>query len=167
VLRHIARIGPVTNYMNRPNPVFSLLTALALLDSCCLVSASSQPTPYSEIPERNVFALKPILPQARTNVIEPVVAPKIALTGITTILGSKLALLKVHFPSTPAEPAYDLNLALTEGETQDGFKILEIHEDNASATVEYLGNIYTLNLALNPPGARLSASVIAVGKAER
>lgn len=142
-------IGPMIDPMNCPHRSPILLIALTLFCSCCLVKASSPPNPYSDIPTRNAFALNPI-PVPRPPEPIRIVPPKLTLTGITTIFGTKLALLKVHFPAAPGEPDHDLYLSLTEGETQDGFKILEIHVDHATAIVEYLGDRYTVTLPLNP-----------------
>ena len=61
---------------------------------------------YQKIPERNVFGLKEIQPEAQQTKAEPLPAlPKLFLTGITTLLGNKIAFFSVQFPAKPGQPA--------------------------------------------------------------
>lgn len=78
--------------------------------------------PYRGIVDRNVFALKP----PATNVVDTTPPPpplKITLTGITTMLGNKRALMAVAVPNKQPE-----TYMLTEGQRQGEIEVLEIDE---------------------------------------
>lgn len=84
-----------------------VLRALAAL-GVVLVGAAINPVdlafagnPYSGILQRNAFGLRPPSPVLKETPHAPL--PKVHLTGITTILKGKRALLKVEFPGKPSE----------------------------------------------------------------
>src|SRR3954454_2083360 len=78
------------------------------------VVPGSSPEHYQTIPDRNLFALKPP-PQVRNEPIPPQLT-KILLTGITTILGDKRALMKTLLPAgKPGDQAKEQSLILKEG----------------------------------------------------
>src|SRR5205809_329503 len=82
-----------------------LTGGLALCLAANALTAEPQDNPYQSIVDRNVFALKPPPPPPDP---EATKAPpvKITLTGITTILGNKRALMKSPAPpGKPGEPA--------------------------------------------------------------
>src|SRR5205823_4883306 len=61
--------------------------------------------------------------------------PRITLTGITTILGNKRALMTVQLPGKPTQ-----SFALAEGERSGGIEVLEINEKIGSVRINRLGD---------------------------
>ena len=111
---------------------------------------------YQGIPERNVFGLRPPPPQASpTNT--PAALPKIILTGITTILDSKRALMKVA-PANgkQVEPGKELSLILTEGQREGDIEVLQIDEKAGSVKVNNSGTVMVLTFEKD--GAKLPAT---------
>ena len=118
-------------------------------------AASSVPSGYQSIVERNVFGLNPPKPGGLPT---PPVAPppKLTLTGITTLLGNKRALLTMQVPNKPAE-----NFILTEGQRDGEIEVLQIDEKAGSVKVLNHGIEQTLDFltagakpqpALSPTG---------------
>jgi hypothetical protein len=105
--------------------------------------------PYDTIAERNVFDLQ----QQRRDPPEPPPPPiaKIRLTGITTILGDKRALLKVEIPAKPGEPAKEQFLILTEGQGSGQIEILQIDEKANTVRLKNAGTILLLAFERNSP----------------
>jgi len=117
---------------------------------------------FQTIPQRNVFGLKE---PAKVIVSDsPPQLPKIILTGITTILGRKLALLKVR-PLGPAGVAADaskeISLILTEGQREAEVEVLQIDERAGSVRVKNTGTIMTLTFEKDGP--RLPSTSAGVG----
>jgi len=100
---------------------------------------------YEKIPERNLFGLKePVGPVVQPQ--QPPQLPKLILTGITTILNSKRALLKLlPVGAGPADAAKALSLILTEGQSESGVEILEINEKANTVRVNNSGTPMTLD----------------------
>jgi hypothetical protein len=120
-------------------------------------SAITTGNSYNGIVDRNVFGLKPPTPPPDPNANKAPEKPStITLTGITTILGNKRALLKVAIPARPPEPAKDENYMLTEGQRDGNVEVLEINERTGSVKVSNAGEISTLTFDKN--GAKLVAS---------
>jgi len=95
--------------------------------------------PYQAIVERNVFGLKP--PPAPVAEAPPPAPPlKITLTGITTILGNKRALMSVAVPNKPPE-----TYMLTEGQRQGEIEVLSIDERGGAVLVKNHGIEQTLD----------------------
>ncbi len=111
---------------------------------------------YEAIPERNVFGLRPPPAQAApTN--PPAQLPKIILTGITTILGNKRALMKVQPAAMkPNETSKELSLILTEGQREGEIEVLQIDENAGSVRVNNSGSMMTLTFEKD--GAKLPAT---------
>jgi hypothetical protein len=114
--------------------------------------------PYQRIVERNVFGLNPKPPTPEINPPPPA-SPKVFLTGITTILGKKCALLKTTPPTKPGEPAKEQSLTLVEGQREGEMEVLEINEKAGTVKVSNYGTITTLDfdkdgvkVAALPPG---------------
>src|SRR6266849_5834921 len=107
--------------------------------------ADTQDNPYQGIVERNFFGLKPPPPPPSNEPPKPP-APKITLTGITTILGSKQALLTVQLPPKPGEPAKQEPLILSEGERQGEVEVLEIDDVAYTIKVNDYGEVMTIAL---------------------
>ncbi len=82
--------------------VFLLLVGVVLCSLAERVDAAGAANPYRLISQRNVFGLRPIQPVITQQPAPPL--PIVILTGITTILKGKRALLKVEFPAKPATP---------------------------------------------------------------
>jgi hypothetical protein len=102
-------------------------------------AASSDSSPYQAIVERNVFALKPP-PRPEDNQPPPPPPSKITLTGITTLLGNKRALLSVAVPGKQPD-----NLMLTEGQRDNEIEVLQIDEKAGSVKVLNHGVEQTLD----------------------
>jgi hypothetical protein len=83
--------------------------------------------PYDKIPERNVFNLKPI-PPPPPHPIEEVPLPKVTLTGITTLLGLKRAVLQAQTPARSGLPAREQSYILAEGQRDGDIEVVEIDE---------------------------------------
>ena len=83
--------------------------------------------------------------------------PKITLTGITTILGNKRALMKVA-PSVakPGQASKEESLILTEGQREGEVEVLQIDERAESVKVNNSGTVMTLTFEKD--GAKLPAT---------
>src|SRR5882672_2451492 len=114
--------------------------------------------PYQGIVDRNVFGLKPppTPPRPEDNKPPP---PKITLTGITTILGNKRALMNVAMPPKPPEPAKQKSFILAEGQRDGDIEVLEIDETSGTVKVDDFGTIMVLDI--NKDGAKLPATPLA------
>ena len=104
--------------------------------------------PYQGITERNIFHLNPPPPPPDPEANKPP-PPKIFLTGITTLGGSRRALLKATPPAKPGEPPKDKSYLLSEGERQDDLEVVAIDEQAATVKVSYAGVETTLNFKDN------------------
>jgi hypothetical protein len=95
--------------------------------------ASPAEGPYQAIVSRNVFGLNP----APTNTTEPEAPPpplKITLTGITTMLGNKRALLSAQSANKQPE-----TYILSEGQREAAIEVLEINETAGTVKVRNHG----------------------------
>jgi hypothetical protein len=102
--------------------------------------------PYQGIVDRNIFALKPLPPPVRPEDIKSPV-PDLNLTGITTILGKKQALLKV--PAKPPKQPKEESYILAEGQSEGEIEVLTIDEVAATVKVNNHGTIQTLDFLNN------------------
>ena len=130
---------------------------LALCAAATASTAAAADNPYQRIVERNVFGLKPPPPPPDPESIKPP-PPKIFLTGITTILGNKRALMKLTPPVTkPGEQPKEQAFTLAEGERDGGLEVLEIDEKARTVKVNNYGTVATLDFENNgvkaPPAA--------------
>ncbi len=136
--------------------------------SVCMAAEGLVPTAsqnhYKAIPDRNLFGLKP--PEQVRNEPAPPQLPKLLLTGITTILGDKRALLKALPPAgKPGEQPKEQSFILSEGQREGQFEVLSIDENAGSVKVNNSGTVMTLTFDKdgvklpstpplpNPPGA--------------
>jgi hypothetical protein len=127
-----------------------VLAALALSASVRAVAPDSPDTPYRGIVERNVFGLKaPEDPNAFRPPPPPPV--KITLTGITTILKRKCALLSAQPPNKPME-----SYILAEGQRDNDVEVLEIDEKAGSVKINNHGIAQTLDFKTD--GAKVQAN---------
>ncbi len=101
---------------------------------------------------RNGFKLRP----AHTAITEPLPAlrpPKITLTGITTILGNKRALMKLMEPDRPPEPAKEMSYILAEGQRDGEVEVIAINEQTGTVKVNNHGTVQ--ELSFDKDGAKL------------
>ena len=116
----------------------------------------ASPDHYHAITERNVFGLRaPAPPPTLTN--PPAALPKITLTGITTILGNKRALMKV-IPAgeKPGQTNKEQSVILTEGQREGEVEVLQIDERLGSVKVNNSGTVMTLTFEKD--GAKLPST---------
>ena len=125
-----------------------LAGGLTLCVAATASTAAAADNPYQGIVERNVFGLKPPTPPPSPEDTKPP-PPKITLTGITTILGNKRALLKFTPPPKPGEPAKEESYTLAEGEREGGLEVLEIDEKERTVKVNNYGTVATLDFETN------------------
>ena len=148
-------------YISRVRPVLKNLiiasTLAALAPSLCAVAPAPSILQYQSIPDRNAFGLRPPpSPTAVTNA--PAALPKITLTGITTILGNKRALMKVApVGLKPQDPTKETSIILTEGQREGGIEVLQIDENRGSVKVNNSGTV--MLLTFEKDGAKLPAAV--------
>jgi len=124
----------------------------------CVAAKATVPdfsrNPYQGIAERNVFGLKPAPPDSKP-LPPPAPAPKIVLSGITTILGRPLALLKAQKPARAPEPAKEESYILTAGQRDGEIEVIEINAEAGSVKVRNSGLVTVLTL--DKDGAKLPA----------
>src|SRR5581483_7341654 len=105
------------------------------------------PNRYQTIPERNVFNLKK--QEVVVQEPPPVQVPKITLTGITTLLGLKRAVLQVAPTGRPGEATRDEAFILAEGQREGDLEVLEINEAAGTVKVRTAGTLLTLDFVNN------------------
>ena len=116
------------------------------------VTTDAQNTPYQSIVDRNVFALKPPPPPPDPEATKPPPV-KITLTGITTILGNKRALMKSPAPpGKPGEPAKpEVSYILTVGQREGDVEVIDIDEVGGNVKLRNAGVEVTLNIDKDGP----------------
>ena len=139
--------------MKRDGNRLAWLGGLAVCAGLCTLPAVTSGMGYDRITERNVFALKPPPPPVDPNAVKEEAPSKITLTGITTILGNKRALLRVAVAAGKEE-----NYMLTEGQRDGSVEVLEIDEKAGSVKVSNAGQVATLTFDKN--GAKAAPSAI-------
>lgn len=80
---------------------------------------------------------------------KPPALPRITLTGITTILGNKRALITVAGPGKTSQ-----SYMLTEGQGEDEIEVLRIDEKKGAVEVRNHGTIQTLSFDDSPPSEK-------------
>lgn len=129
----------------------------ALLAATAMRATTSHPAfdRYYAIPERNAFGLKPreepAPPAAPTKPLR-----KLLLTGITTLLGTKRALLKAE-PLPGYKDEKEQSLILTEGQRQDEIEVVWIDEHAGRVMVDNSGTLMMLSFQKDAPKLRNSA----------
>ena len=127
-----------------------ILSTFILCTAAEAVGADSG-NPYQGIVDRNVFGLKPPPPPGKPEE-KKIDLPPITLTGITTILGNKRALMNLQPPGKPVQ-----SFILAEGQRDGELEVLEIDEKAGSVKVSQSGTIVPLTFEKN--GAKLPVSV--------
>jgi len=131
----------------------------ALAGSAAVSAVTPEPlaTPYEGIVDRNAFGLKPPPAPPDPEAAKPPPV-KITLTGITTILGNKRALMKTPPPpGKTGEPSKgDQSYILTIGQREGDIEVLDIDEKAGSVKVNNAGAVVTLTFEKD--GAKLPAT---------
>jgi hypothetical protein len=128
----------------------TLICLLILSVSIKAHAASSDSSPYQTIVERNVFGLKPPA-QPQEEPAPPPPPSKVTLTGITTMLGNKRALLSVAIQGKPPE-----NYILTEGQREGDVEVTQIDEKSGLVKIRNQGVEQTLDFKTD--GAKTQAA---------
>jgi hypothetical protein len=126
--------------------------AAAMLSFCLAAPAASTPSvsnPYADIAIRNVFDLKPRPPLRPPTPARPI--PQVTLTGITTILPTKRALLKVRQPTGGPGRFEEKSYILAEGQRDGNVEVLQIDENRGSVRVKIDGTAMLLTFEKNGP----------------
>ena len=129
-----------------------ILSTFILCIAAVAVGADSD-NPYQGIVDRNVFGLKPPPPPGKPEE-KKVDLPPIILTGITTILGNKRALMNITPPGKPVQ-----SFILAEGQRDGELEVLEIDEKSGSVKVNQSGTVLSVNFEKN--GLKLPTAVAA------
>lgn len=124
-----------------------VLTGVVLCPVVAVAGAASSGNPYHQIVARNIFGLRP--PPARVEPPPPPL-PKVVLTGITTILGNRRALLKIRLPTPPSQPAKEESCILTEGQRDGPVEVLEINEKTAQVKLDNSGTVAVITFEKAP-----------------
>lgn len=111
----------------------------------------SPSNPYQGIVDRNVFGLRPPPPPPSNEPVRPP-PPAVALTGITTILGKKLAFMNVQVPPKPGEQAKGgpQSFMLGIGEREGEIEVLDIDEKGGIVKLNDYGVITNVPFAKVP-----------------
>ena len=106
--------------------------------------------PYQKIIDRNAFRLNPPPPPVSTEPPKPP-PPKISATGIASIFGRVVGLLKVMESAQPGVPPQEQSYILAVGERQGEVEVLAINEQAATIKVNNYGTEMLLTLKTNLP----------------
>jgi hypothetical protein len=119
--------------------------------------------PYQGIVDRNVFGLRPPPPPPINETVRPP-PPAVSLTGITTILGKKLAFMSVQIPTKPGEQAKPgpQSFMLGIGEREGEIEVIDIDEKGGTVKVNDYGVITNVPFAKlpNTPSAPVNTAGI-------
>jgi hypothetical protein len=129
-----------------------ILSTFILCTAAVGIGADSE-NPYQGIVDRNVFGLKPPPPPGKPEE-KKVDLPPITLTGMTTILGNKRALMNIQPPGKPLQ-----SFILAEGQRDGDLEVLEIDEKSGTVKVNQSGTVLSINFEKN--GSKLPAAVAA------
>ena len=132
--------------------LFCLAGSVVVCIAAQAVTSEPQDNPYQSIVDRNVFALKPPPPPPDPEAAKPPPV-KITLTGITTILGNKRALMKAPAPpGKPGEPAKpELSYIRAPGQREGDVEVLDIDEVSGNVKLRNAGVEVTLNIDKDGP----------------
>jgi hypothetical protein len=136
--------------MSRFVPLIIWLFSLA---HCRLAKAADSPhsfNRYQLIAQKNVFRLRSPPPPPHVEPPRPPLAD-ITLTGITTVLGDKRVLLKIHIPARPLQPAKDELCTLSEGQRSGEIEILKVDRKAEAVTVNNSGTVMTITFDKGGP----------------
>jgi hypothetical protein len=133
-------------------PGTRLIRVFAGLMLCTAASAQndaeSRANPYQSIVDRNLFALKPPPPPPEPESLKPPM-PKFYLTGITTMLGRKRALMKAMPKAKPGVQPKEQSYFMAEGQRDGELEVLKIDEVARTVKVDYAGTMVVLDFTNN------------------
>src|SRR5262245_29618113 len=109
---------------------------------CAVAWTAAADSPYDRIPQRNPFGLVPKIEKPPEVVHEPL--PNVLLTGITTILKKKLALITMQLPKGQPE-----SCILGEGERRGDVEVQHIDEVAGVVQVTVRGTPQSLDFKAN------------------
>ena len=140
---------------------------MVLASSAGGLRAEVKDNPYQVIVTRNAFALKPPPPPVDPTKNEPPPSPvDVLLTGISTLSGTKKALLQITDKSPSKAGKTDFPPPLEEGDVQGRVEVVSIDAVANQVLIKIDGNEKTLSFedkdapkpgAAPPPGARPGA----------
>jgi hypothetical protein len=128
--------------------VFYVLIGSLLVVATKPVTTNASENPYAGITDRNVFDLKPPLAPVRPEDLKTP-PPDLKLTGITSILGMKQALLKALTPARPPQQAKEEFYILTENQSEGDVEVIAIDEKAGTVKVNNHGTPQTLDFVNN------------------
>src|SRR5208337_1268978 len=140
--------------MTKPVKALVCLSGVAVL---CLGASSSPPAESMDsnyetiITNRNVFQLRTPPPPAPVVDTSKPPPPKILLTGITTILGEPLALLKCTPPAAKGEQTKEKSYTLTINEREDQIEVKSIDVEKGIVQVDDYGTLTNLTFEKDSP----------------
>lgn len=126
----------------------------------------SSDNPYQAIVERNVFGLRPPPPPPGPEEAPKPPPPPLTLTGITTMLGKKLAFLKsAPQPGKPGQPPpTEQFYTLAEGQQDGDLLVMQIDENVQTVKVNYAGTVSTLDFINNGAKEKAAPVMAAAGQ---
>lgn len=113
--------------------------------------------PYDVIPDRNVFKLKPLPPPPDPNAVPPTPPSNVTLTGITDILGDKMALMEEQPQGKPK-----IYLMLSEGQRDGDVTVVSINQTASTVTIKNVDQTQTLDLNAAAKRAASASTVASV-----
>jgi hypothetical protein len=131
--------------MNRIGLGYAFFTCALAFCTASKAVVHNDGKPFQPIVDRNLFGLVPRLVEPTPTRPQPP-ALTIKLTGITTVLGDKRALLKVLSPAQGTEPARETFSILTQGQRAGGLELLEVDEQAGTVRVAEGGRVLSLSL---------------------
>jgi hypothetical protein len=125
---------------------------------------ASDDNPYQSIVDRNVFGLHPPPPPPSNEPPKPPI-PAINLTGITTILGKKMAFMTIQLPAKAGEQPKPgpTSFMLTEGERDGDVEVISIDEKAGTVKVSEFGTITNVTFGKLPSTPAPTPAVASMG----
>ena len=149
--------------MRRVLKVWLCTGVFAGLAACSFADTKPPRDFYESILQRNVFDLKPPAPPVQQEAA-PAPAMNVVLSGITTILGNKVALLQLPARAgRPGEPLRDEGFILTEGQREGLIEVIQIDERKGAVRILAAGAPMTLTFENNGPKLPSAAGGAAPG----
>ena len=149
ILRSIHHAFPIRVYL--PRRISGSVVALLVLFLFAFTTFADTESPYQSIVDRNVFGLRPPPPPPSTEPPKPPIPP-INLTGITTILGKKMAFMTIQLPPKPGEQGKPgpTSFMLSEGERDGDIEVVSIDEKAETVKVSEFGTITNVTFGKLP-----------------
>lgn len=127
---------------------FAVLVSAGTANSFAAPDAPSPNRYHAAIVPRNLFHLRE--PEIDKPPVSPRPERRVELAGLTTILGAKLAVLRVTGSGPATTPG--LSLMLGEGAAAAGVRVLEMDFSNGTVKVDVDGEIRLLDIRKDSPG---------------